>query len=252
MHHTFCRKISDTRFMKQFTLIELLVVIAIIAILAAMLLPALNQARERAKSISCVNNLSQVVKGVMFYSNDYADWLVTHDNTRGAGKNFTWGKQMAEFTNYLSKNVLYCASRPLAPTDSTGAATAWANTTYGIYRYDLDSMGYYNEKLTEQGNFATKLSTGDAVYYSMRKMKAPGVTPMFCDTDSYNDAFNRIGQSLWTYNPRKDVESAAASLNHGNTGNLGYMDGHVGTSSLNDFWVDGFTRVIVGGSLTSR
>ena len=250
--HTAHRKSHAAKVMKKFTLIELLVVIAIIAILAAMLLPALNQARERAKSISCVNNLSQVVKGVMFYSNDYSDWLVTHDNTRGAGKNFTWGKQMAEFNNYLSKNVLYCASRPLAPTDSTGTVTAWANTTYGIYRYDLDGMGYYNEKLTEQGNFATKLTTGDAVYYSMRKMKAPGITPMFCDTDSYNDAFNRVGQSLWTYNPRKDVESAAASLNHGNTGNLGYMDGHVGTSSLNDLWVAGFTRVIVGGSLTSR
>lgn len=66
---------------RLFTLIELLIVIAIIAILAAILLPALRAAKERARVIACVGNLRQIGVGSLLYSNDFGSVPISHDKT---------------------------------------------------------------------------------------------------------------------------------------------------------------------------
>jgi prepilin-type N-terminal cleavage/methylation domain-containing protein/prepilin-type processing-associated H-X9-DG protein len=90
-----------------FTLIELLVVIAIIAILASMLLPALNKARDTAKKIKCVNNQKQMGLGMMQYNQDFGGYYPPYKEAAGTAP--LWSAIMLN-GNYLSSKILFCPS----------------------------------------------------------------------------------------------------------------------------------------------
>ena len=79
---------------RLFTLIELLIVISIIAILAAMLLPALNRARSKAKTIGCTSNLKQQGMAFFLYANSYDDWICPSIYGGGLEDAYYWYRRL--------------------------------------------------------------------------------------------------------------------------------------------------------------
>ncbi len=174
---------SRTRKCNPFTLIELLVVIAIISVLAAMLLPALKQAREQARSINCTNNLKQIGNAIAMYG---ADWDYMPANACGTSYKDAWyqflwpyiGKEFCLTSSGLyahpvtSDNILFCNTSDdrghyyedphatvqyfssYAPTlcyDDPPALSRWGGYTYSYYDNSETAKGgyYFHKKLTQ-------------------------------------------------------------------------------------------------------
>lgn len=155
-------RITNNQSSANFTLVELLVVIAIIAILASMLLPALNNAREKARAISCLSNLKQLGIAMTMYAGDYADTLPPYSDGVTSWLSVIAGKgllvpylpsikrisgqptvhigQVGTVDIHPMRSPLSCPSVPIA--EGAASVNKWGTSLLYTYGYN-HNIAYY-------------------------------------------------------------------------------------------------------------
>jgi prepilin-type N-terminal cleavage/methylation domain-containing protein/prepilin-type processing-associated H-X9-DG protein len=212
----------------KFTLIELLVVIAIIAILAAMLLPALNKARESARKNNCLGNNKQIMTGCLMYVDDN-DVFPSLNNVKGYG--FAgWKYQIASYMGIkVEDNRLDTAKAEADPTLSKGAFQCPSNVANrdllsakplfdGGYGYNW--YGNVNNRCNGMGYIAC--------YVKPNNISRPSDVLVTGDS---GDKISSAGEGAAIYSGN----SRGQCQRHGGYMMASFADGHAGTLSLKDF-----------------